>query len=313
MNIISFKARIVWSGFLALGFVFFLSGCMSNGRNAPTEEKTKNPYEAYKNGDQGVNGYLFWATIEKTPQVHQFLKRRLDIQKKTDKLLENASLENGGVHLEIESNFFSPDQFRKRTERANIGLQGSGHSSLVYIGEMKDDMPNGFGIILVENNFGILRITNDVAKAAKEGKKSSIFDIEKKMQEQKFKDEDYYYMLYQGYFSEGRYDGYGILYSGYNASVKEYEKEPAVWPLILRYEGMFSKGNFNGEGNLYNDVFRLEEKNSRYDIRKSGFEVFSGEFVDGKKDGNFIYYMVEGEEEPTVRNINFDKGKAVHE
>ena len=175
MNIISFKARIVWSGFLALGLVFFLSGCMSNGRNAPTEEKTKNPYEAYKNGDQGVNGYLFWATIEKTPQVHQFVKKRLDMQKKTDKLLENASLENGGVRLEIEFNFFSPDQFRKRIERKNVGLPGVGRRpAVVYIGEMKDDMPDGFGIILVENHLGIVRITNEVAK---EGKGSYIFDI----------------------------------------------------------------------------------------------------------------------------------------
>lgn len=311
MNIVNFKARIIWSGFLALGLVFFLSGCMSDAGEALSVEEKKNPYEAYKDGSQGVNGYLFWATIEKTPQVHQFVKKRLDMQKKTDKLLENASLENGGVRLEIEFNFFSPDQFRKRIERKNVGLPGEGRRpSLVYIGEMKDDMPDGFGIILVENHLGIVRITNEVAK---EGKGSYIFDIEKKMQERKFKDEDYFYMLYQGYFSEGRYDGYGILYSGYNMSVKEYEKEPAIWPLILRYEGMFSKGNFNGEGNLYNDVFRLEEKNSRYDIRKSGFEVFSGEFIDGKKDGNFIYYRVEGEEKPTVRNMKFDRGEAVNE
>ena len=82
---------------------------MLDAGDALSVEEKKNPYEACKDGSQGVNGYLFWATIEKTPQVHQFVKKRLDMQKKTDKLLENASLENGGVRLEIEFNFFSPD------------------------------------------------------------------------------------------------------------------------------------------------------------------------------------------------------------
>lgn len=94
-------------------------------------------------------------------------------------------------------------------------------TAVAYIGEMKDNKPNGKGILFSVNNYW----------------NSRIIVIE-----------------YAGYFKDGRKNGYGILFakpsdlSQYNEPYKDLDD---LGVRFLEYEGMFKDDKFSGLGNYY--------------------------------------------------------------
>ena len=68
-------------------------------------------------------------------------------------------------------------------------------------------------------------------------------------------------IIYDGYFMDGKYEGYGILYHNYTNNPK--------------YRGFFEKGKYNGKGILYSEKC---------------YKIYEGNFSDGKYNGIGIEY-----------------------
>ena len=275
------------------------------GTSKPTEPK-KVPYESYKDGDQGVTGYLFWATIEKTPDAYQFLKKRAELEKKTNTFLQDPAMAEKAISVDYDSNFFSEDQFVKYD-----GARLNGSPAFVYIGEMDGDKPDGVGVLLLKT------------VSARALETVAFFDSNaKKLQDQKLNDPEFYSVLYKGHFSNGRFDGYGLLYKEFSTrdqkkAFQEYRKKDGMvnFPMFIKYEGEFSDGKYDGKGNCYSlryDIVQQEDQKYFANIDQHiifGFELESGKFKDGKKEGVFNIYEVKDNEVVRKEQVEFEAGK----
>ena len=276
----------------------------SSTQKLPEEKKV--PYESYKDGDQGITGYLFWATIEKTPDAHQFIKKRAEVEKKTNEFLQDAAMTEKAIPVVYESNLFSADQFVKYD-----GSRLDGSPAFVYVGEMDGDKPDGIGVLLLKT------------VAARSLETAALFDSNaQKFQEQKLNDPEFYSILYKGYFSDGRFDGYGLLYKelltqDYKEPFQIYRKKDGMvhFPMFIKYEGEFSDGAYDGKGNIYSlefDAIQQEGKKYFANIAQNivfGFELQSGKFKDGKKEGAFNIYEVKDNEVIRKEQVEFEGGK----
>lgn len=151
-----------------------------------------------------------------------------------------------------------------------------------YIGELKDNQPNGNGILFVRNP----KTTGSTADRT-------------------------YCFQYIGSFEKGRYDGYGLLFSvptsedvGINAAAavapnmesEEFAKLYADGVNYVTYEGMFEKGEKNGKGNQF-ITFTSWGAAFIYDIESEFANgvtystVRIGNFKDDKADGKIKIYI----------------------
>lgn len=143
-----------------------------------------------------------------------------------------------------------------------------------YIGEMKDNEPDGVGLLLMK----------DPAKSWQTGKME-------------------YCIRYIGSFEKGKYDGYGMLFSLPSAeydrsTIDEIQKEESditsdgFNEIYLKrvnyvtYEGEFEKGEQTGEGNQYS--YAIPKGDSVSEIEYLSIEV--GDFEDGNLHGNAKVY-----------------------
>lgn len=225
--------------------VLGLAGC-SKSENLLGKYET-NLYEQYKNCDKGFNEYCFYYTEEKTPKAFQFGKYRKKI---LDKIATNKEIHN----IAIDKRLLGKDQYV-------ITKNDTGY---VYIGEIKDNSPNGVG--------AIYRMPDKL-----NGKNTKV-------------------PIYQGEFKDGLYNGYGILYEDSKTDLQlaaigrlpeskaKNEIFRAIENPILKYEGEFKAGEFSGKGNLYNGI-----SNGQSTLPEINIE--SGEFKKGKVKGNVCIYF----------------------
>ena len=87
-------------------------------------------------------------------------------------------------------------------------------------------------------------------------------------------------IIYNGYFKNGKYEGFGRLYKKYNDKHQ------------LKYIGYFKNNKYNGIGILYSN----------------GQIKYEGIFLDGEYNGIGIEYLINGK-----RKMMYEKGKPLKE
>ncbi len=144
-------------------------------------------------------------------------------------------------------------------------------SEYLYFGELKDNRPDGYGILIQRSDveYGTINL-----------------------------EERYYNFLYIGQFIEGRYDGFGLqfctpemgIYSLYDLcpfdkGSDEFTHYYFMWYNYVTYFGYFSQGGQTGQGNHF-DAFTLDssESNSKIDDLRY-VHVQTGSFKNGLLDG----------------------------
>lgn len=135
-------------------------------------------------------------------------------------------------------------------ERSKIGklsywARTNEQTDYYYVGGMKDNQPDGIGILYKRISSASLGLSRDFSDM-------------------------YYVRLYEGDFEEGRKEGFGREYYSTLDSLKVSESETDICPIDLYeeissdiqtniyetanplcYEGYFKKNKYSGEGNLY--------------------------------------------------------------
>jgi hypothetical protein len=119
-------------------------------------------------------------------------------------------------YLELDSKFFSADRYKLTLNQ----------SDYIYYGDLKNNMPDGKGILLQRVNHAA---SNNL-----------------------------YAPLYIGYFENGNFNGFGFKYeqASENTIVKNIfsnylEDFQSVGITYKEYEGYFKDGKFDGKGNLF--------------------------------------------------------------
>ena len=186
-------------------------------------------------------------------------------------------------------------------------------SRYVYHGEIKDNKPNGYGVLMErsDNDYGLI---NDGQK--------------------------YYDIMYIGSFKNGAYEGYGIEFNisdnseeytvfentcRYDKNSDEYFAYYMGWINYVTYNGYFKDGERCGKGNSYETyigpfmdsasisgtTYEEELKNVRYpfisvgefkngslngkaDVYEMGILQYSGEMKNGKKNGKGKMFFAGG-------------------
>ncbi len=215
------------------------------------EPQKDNPYEAYKNGDKGIIGYMYWYTIEKMPKIEQsptcrkllpydglisdeemkeITFKKASREKRVTLLLQEAyEVDEKGPYLYYSNLVFSI-----------IAKVVDGKIVPVYIGQLDSGRYNGYGILFATERFKI------------QGKNQYIT-----------------YVKYEGTFNMNSIGvrnklggfGYGILYE------ISFPDPDSSLPHIKASSGGFVDGQKHG-----------------YFIEYDGEElVYEGDYKDGKK------------------------------
>lgn len=243
--------------------------------NIPRENNGETPTLSAEKEYTGNNELSF---IEK--QLEYAVQNNIDLHrfpKQEEKLaywLNNSNADP--VYLTID-NIFGSDKY-KITEN---------YDGYLYCGELKDNRPDGYGILLVapENN-------------------TSLFSYEDRA----------YVCRYIGQFSDGRYHGFGILFteseSGleflsrlrpYNETTGENVVDFLTWANYAEYIGEFSDGYKDGLGNSFTlpDMYvgTFENALSKIDLDHPNYSVEVGEYKKDKLNGanrqyvnGYLYY-----------------------
>lgn len=175
----------------------------------------------------------------------------------------------------------------------------SEESSYLYLGETKDNCPNGLGLVV--------EVRSD--------------DLER-----------YFHNVYIGYFKDGYYDSYGLLYNDpsdndiseylyyrdYPDKKEFYAGEYQLWLNHVSYEGYFAKGKRSGKGNSFSISANAQYKSYYFQHgtipEKMDFEIFTtvAEYENDKLNGNVTVYGIDGTKEYTGAMIKDKKsGKGI--
>lgn len=144
-------------------------------------------------------------------------------------------------------------------------------SEYFYYGELKDNRPDGYGVLLQRSyiEYGTI-------------------DIE----------ERYYNLLYIGQFVDGQYDGFGLkfctpeteIYALYDLcpfekGSDEFTQYYSMWYNYVEYFGQFSQGEETGQGNYFS-AFTLNSSESSSNIDDLRYiHIQTGSFKYGLLDG----------------------------
>lgn len=122
---------------------------------------------------------------------------------KFSKLQEDYASKYQRSYLLEENNFIGNDNFKLTLDQ----------SKYMYYGKLKDNKPNGEGVLLESTDEG-----------------------------------DVYSIKYVGEFKDGRYNGEGLYYGDFKDINSELDNMGVRY---LYYKGEFKDGNFSGKGNMY--------------------------------------------------------------
>ena len=193
-------------------------------------------------------------------------------QEQLDKFLENDNLEE--VNVENTGTFST--EYKVTADR----------SAYVYYGNIKDNRPNGYGVLMKISEFD--------------------YGLGKNGQ-------TYYNIVYIGAFKDGCYDGYGMEFNvpedseeymifenvcKYDKGSDEYFAYYMGWINYVTYNGYFKKGKRDGAGNQYITyigpfIDAASINNTNYDEELSNVRypyVSVGEFKNGDLNGNTVEY-----------------------
>lgn len=155
--------------------------------------------------------YLFWHLKEYDfSKIENLVEVAEEFWSKKDELEAN----NDPVSVKLNSKVFSADYYSLTSERSNY----------VYVGDMEDNRPSGFGVLSLL-----------------------------------FEDEGCYRPIYCGNFKDGRFDGTGIKLQDYDVNLIYSVNNVIEMGMLptndvndyvesISYIGNFSKGNQNGFG-----------------------------------------------------------------
>ena len=242
--------------------------------NGEGEDKTENIDDTLTLSDKasGVEKRYFhkFYTDMGTVEIHHFEERKKLLEDSVA-LLEQAA--QGNIQfLDYQVKLLSADYYY---------ITANEDSKYYYVGETKDNRPDGFGMI-----FG--RSTG-----------SGTYDLS-----------DEFVIYYIGSFKEGVYNGFGALFS-----VDEYDLSSVVYDLAqtgaitseevgsdlvqylfnhVSYEGHFKDGQKNGKGNGF-DIFPItltytNEPIDEYRYYNAYPDVTKGEYKNDELTGNAIIY-----------------------
>ncbi|SHJ75160.1 zinc ribbon domain-containing protein [Hespellia stercorisuis] len=184
------------------------------------------------------------------------------------------------IYLEEKDGFLSSKKYYEKSFE---------ETDLVYIGQTKDDKPDGMGIITkmvdAQINNGELIISEYDGFFSKE-------------------ENSYLLLKYIGKFSEGHYEGTGMSFA--TPVDEEFTSQDIHWEAFFQnqnndmassllnslnpciYEGEFENGEYSGKGNQYGYGFLSVYLVDASTIRD--FSVYTGEFKKGEKNGRGKYY-----------------------
>ena len=248
-------------------------------------------------GDTKINGgdVKDAATVYSLPYLKTYMEEH-GIKYYGEKVydeIEKWMMKNPDVkNIKIESGGAFKEDFYSLTNE---------NTSYFYIGELKENKLNGFGILF-------------------EGVQAEIYErsgtTEQYLAIQNGWNSNVYHMLYAGNFKDGRYDGNGILFV---PCLGEYEDYSLVFNDIVisdamydscgqdlqtvvysaaeavKYCGAFKDGKYDGKGQkiMYTNSIIGGEELNEYLGRESAdiFMVMTGEYKDGKMNGNIQEYL----------------------
>lgn len=181
--------------------------------------------------------------------------------KKLDKWMNNPDGEgfSAPVYLEGSDAIFSVKTKFKREQSG----------SYRYYGEMKDNYPDGIGIILHEKDSELSDLCSSVA--------------------------------YIGEFEDGYFHGFGMVFAPYTkmemVGIFEVEAIDTSKTAALVYQGYFDEGQMDGLGNLINDdLFYAGEMNKNEmegygKVFIDGTLLYDGEWKNSKRNGDGTEYF----------------------
>lgn len=184
--------------------------------------------------------------------------------------IEKASLTNdlNIIFLKIDK-----DEF-KRIENPD---------EYIYYGELKDNKPNGYGMLYKESAipYGVISY-----------------------------DDRFFNRYYFGEFKDGKFDGFGLLFAQEESSIYDLvsvcpytEDDPMflhyylLWKNPVEFFGIFSDGERNGKGN-YISTYNIENLQPGHNLDELSYSVieigdFKGENLDGEGKvywGEYLHY-----------------------
>lgn len=288
--------------FLILGLLsisIMLSGCsllksFSNPSIATYKNESIDYNTEMKNYLIGEPKYLELFLCKYKIPVYQFKDAKKAAQKLSAAIKVMSNDNYKPYYLELEGHWFSESEYKLTNDVTNI----------MYVGDLKDNQPNGLGIIFEPDPDG-------------ENPMPSI--------------------KYIGYFKKGLFDGYGRVYhiptneddEDYLASVMYPDVKDAVNKRLnyLEYEGIFKKGKMIGKGNQFHyTTMRMESDlgiepsisvtigtfkdgkiNGKGKSYYSGYLLYSGSYKDGKFDGKGTLYFQESNKVQYKGEFSSDK------
>ena len=176
-----------------------------------TADEPQEDFDAGRDSPIWSTDYLFWYLKEYDfSKIENLVDVAEEFWSKKDELEAN----NDPVSVKLNSKVFSADYYSLTSERSNY----------VYVGDMEDNRPSGFGVLSLL-----------------------------------FEDEGCYRPIYCGNFKDGRFDGTGIKLQDYDVNLIYSVNNVIEMGMLptndvndyvesISYIGNFSKGNQNGFG-----------------------------------------------------------------
>lgn len=212
------------------------------------DEKPTNPYDAYKNGDKGIVGYMYWYTIEKMPKIPQDLTARgllphdglVSDEELKEIKFQKASREKR-ASLMFQEAYEVDDKgsylYDSNLVFATIAKVVDGKIVPVYIGQLDSGRYNGYGILFETKRFKV-----------------------------QGKDQYVTYVKYEGMFDMNAIGARNDLGGGGTGVLYEisFPDQNSSLPHITAYSGCFVEGKKHGNIIVYDGdklVYEGEAKN----------------------------------------------------
>lgn len=277
------KKFLVW-GIVIVLFVVFARACASdtpekNETSTPiqTEESVQNSPELDSDELSLGDDFYFLAQQMKYAEQHKIALNNFPKERKA--LLKSFEALGDDLNFLTTDNILGAARYKITVEQTEY----------VYSGTLKDNYPDGFGVILKSSD--VYYDTTDALYGAMEFNGA------------------YYNIVYIGNFSKGRFSGYGLQYSLpdnykysllcklYNGSVSDdkFKEYYLGWLNYVTYDGIFKDGKACGMGNSYGadlDVYlHLPDSVGENEITDAQYDaIVAGEFKNDIEDGNCKMY-----------------------
>lgn len=228
-------------------------GCGGNDNKA-----SENPFQKYANEPIFFEGYQKYFVTEYCKEIDNFNSEYLSLQKDIDKLLSDPNTK--AVLLKADKGFFS-DKIEYSVTNDESIYKGK-LSCLSYIGNLKNNKPDGVGMIFIVNRFNSRET----------------------------------YRAYAGHFEDGKFDGYGIIYRIPNGENHYIQEKGFVTNLkyvnqqVINHSGDLTSQNLSkrSKAEVYNND--LIDKYMNLALKFDNSMSYEGNFKDGLRDGNGILY-----------------------